>query len=489
MQTAQNRERHHHPPAQGQPAEVSRMRAAHPLQFSARQRGQAALLGAILLFFGISAIIYASISTTSVSIANKQADDSARSMAVVKEALIGWSASRTPTATSLNRRPGELPCPDSDNSGTDAGACVAGAIGRVPWKSLGIPEPKDGTGETLWYAVAGPFRNYGMTTAPITSNTQGDLTVYSGSSAATLSSQAVAVIFAPGLALGSQDRNASSTAICATTGTTIALNLCAANYLEATGGGNNAQAGGPFIQAATSAAFNDRVLVITNEDLMPLVEQRVALEMISLLNQYRAATATSVLYPGGVYPWADLSDGSSNAVPFFGAYNRNRFPCGTASPTQWGAVPSGGTTATPALPNWLKDVGADTKCSSVNGWAGVIYYAVSRAILELTGITCTTCAAATLTVSNPSGGTGILCSTAASPSCTTGIVSAGTADVLLITPGGYTGSPTRNWPAFSFSAITGYFEDTENSDNDNTDDTYVVPTSALYNRDRIFVVR
>ena len=182
---------------------------------------------------------------------------------------------------------------------------MAGAIGRVPWKTLGIPEPQDGNRETLWYAIAGPFRNKNMSAAPINSDTLGNLSVYLGSSATVLTSQAVAVLFAPGPALGTQNRGAS-TAACSTTGTSIARNLCAANYLESTGGGNNAQTGGPFIQAQSSATFNDRVLAITNADLMPLVEQRVAQEMMALLEAYYNAI--------GVYPWTDISDGNSNGL-------------------------------------------------------------------------------------------------------------------------------------------------------------------------------
>jgi hypothetical protein len=463
-------------------------RTARNTPSAAAQRGQAMMIGVVIIFLGIAAIVYTTATSGIAALANRQADETTRAMAQVKEALIGWSAARTPVVGSENRRPGELPCPDNDNTGTDSGSCSAGAIGRVPWRSLGIPEPKDSSGETLWYAIAGPFRNYGMSTAPITSNTQGNLTVYLDSSSATMTSQAIAVIFAPGAALGTQDRG-TTVAACSTTGTSIAGNLCGANYLEATGGGNNAQTGGPFIQAQKSSSFNDRVLAITNTDLMPVVEQRVAREMISLLNQYRAATATSALYPGGVYPWADLSDGNSNAVPLLGAYNRNRFPCGTASPTAWGAVPTGGTTATPVLPNWLKDVAAlgDTKCSSLTGWNNVVYYAVSRSILELTGITCTTCTAASLSITNPSSAVGTQCTTASAPVCTPTIITAGTANMLLIMSGGYTGSPARSWPSASFAAITGYFEDGENSDND--DDTYTVPTATLYNRDRIFIVR
>jgi hypothetical protein len=449
------------------------------------QRGQAIFLAALFLFLGVSAALYATFGSTSVAIANRQATIDAQTLAQVKDALIGWSAARTPTAASPNIRPGELPCPDIDNSGTDAGACAAGAIGRVPWKSLGIPDPKDSTGETLWYAIAGPFRNYNMSNSPITSDTLGTLTVYQGSNATTLTSQAVAVIFAPGAALGTQNRSSTDTAACATTGTTIERNRCASNYLEATNGGNNAQTGGPFIQAQTSSAFNDRVLAITNDDLMPLVEQRVAREIISLLNAYKAATATSLLgdlLPGiGVYPWADLADGNSNGAPF-AAYNRNRFPCGNALPTDWGTIPTLGTTATPTLPNWLTN-----GCWST-GWSSLIYYAVARNRLELNGLICSTCSAGLLSVTNPSSRPGTVCTTASPPVCTSQVITAGNADLVLITPGAATASRASGWPV-TFSAITLYFEDLENRDNDNTDDTYTVPASTNHDRDRIYIVR
>lgn len=458
-------------------------RIYRPAHGRASQRGQAMIFVALLLLLSVSAVIYTTASSTSVSIANGQADNTARTLALVKEALIGWSAARTPTASSPNVRPGELPCPDTDNSGTDAGACVAGAIGRVPWKSLRIPEPKDGTGETLWYAIAGPFRNYSMNTAPITSDTLGNLTVYVDSSATTLTSQAVAVIFSLGAPLGTQNRDASTTALCATTGTTIARNLCATNYLDTASSINNAtpttNASPPsFIQAQPSSTFNDRLLVITTADLMPAVERRVAREMISILQRYKAATATSPTYPGGIYPWADRSDGDSND------WNHNRFPCGTALPVNWNTtVPSSSpSTNTPSLPLWLTN-----GCTNpVTGWTSVIYYAVARDRLESSGAACTNCTDATLTVTNSSNRVADLCPTTGT-SCSSTVVSSGSADLILITPGAATASPRGNWPTTDFSPITGYFEDAENSDNNN--DIYVVPSSTLYDRDRINLVR
>jgi hypothetical protein len=473
-------------------------RIARNTSSAASQHGQAMMIAMVIVILGVSGVIYTTATSGIMALANRQADDTTRAMAQVKEALIGWSASRTPVAGSLNRRPGELPCPDNDNTGTDSGSCVAGAIGRVPWKSLGIPEPKDANGETLWYAIAGPFRNFNMSSGPITSDTVGDLTVYLDSSTATITSQAVAVIFAPGAALGTQDRS-TTVAACATTGTNIARNLCAANYLESTGGGNNAQTGGPFIQAQKSSTFNDRALAITNADLMPLVEQRVAREIIGYLNAYRAATATSTLAAllpgvfGGVYPWGDLGDGNSNAalLPLpSNYYNKNRFPCGTALPVNWAVTPTGAATATPTLPNWLTN-----GCGTATGWAGLIYYTVAKGRLETSGLLCTTCtAAASLTVANASGLSGTVCSTASPPVCTTQVITAGNADLVLITPGGESTSRTigaaitDSWQTNTWNAIsTLYFADAANRDQ--ADDSYTVPASTSHNRNRIYIVR
>ena len=308
-----------------------------------------------------------------------------------------------------------------------------------------------------------------MNPQPITSDTLGNLVVYQDSSATTLTNQAIAVLIAPGSPVGSQDRGASS-AMCSTTGTSIARNRCAANYLEATGGGNNAQTNGPFIQAATSPTFNDRAMAITNADLMPLVEQRVAREMMALLKSYYDVN--------GVYPWSDHSDGNSNGPP--NGYNRARVPCGNASPVNWGV------SGTPALPDWLTN-----GCTSpVSGWTAVIYYAVARIKLEGAGGGCSSsysmCSASRPFWSN--SGLVYLCPFASSPfNCTLTNVPSGNAEVILITPGASDGSP-RSWPATNYNPITGYFEDSDNSDND--DDQFEIPSpSNDPNHDRMFIMR
>ena len=446
----------------------NRLRGFHAAR-AAFQHGQIIILMLLFLFLGVGVLVYSVAGLHSIDFEKTAKTELA--LAQVKQALIGWSASRTPTPASLTIRPGELPCPYmNDNGLDDDGSCSAGAIGRVPWRTLGITRPLDGSNETIWYAVAGPFRYKNVNPQPITSNTLGNLVVYLDSSATTLTNQAIAVLIAPGPIVGAQDRGASI-AMCPTTGASIARNLCAANYLEATGGGNNAQTGGPFIQASASPTFNDHVLAITNADLMPLVEQRVAREIMALLNGYYAAN--------GDYPWADLSDGNSNTPP--NGYNRGRVPCGTASPVDWGDP---GPPPTPSLPDWL------TNGCGNNGWSSVIFYGVATSKLAGGGAGCSSsysmCSAPKPFWSNSD--LAYLCPFASSPfACSLTTVASGNADVILITPGASDGSP-RSWPSSFYGPITGYFEDSDNSDND--DDQYAIPSpSNDPNRDRMFIMR
>jgi hypothetical protein len=196
-------------------------------------------------------------------------------MAQAKQALIG-------RATIDVSVPGSLPCPDlitnitgsnvPDDGIADlfAGTNCPSYIGRLPWRTLGLPDLRDADGERLWYALSPNFRDFASQVL-INDATGGTLSV-SGSSAL---NNVVAVIFAPGAPVASQARVGA------------ANKNNAANYLD----GANASGLSAFISAPADANFNDRLVIITTADLLSFVERRVANEITVRLNQYFAATS------------------------------------------------------------------------------------------------------------------------------------------------------------------------------------------------------
>src|SRR5690348_14815456 len=82
-----------------------------------------------------------------------------RALAQAREALIAYAAER-PIDAAVG--PGYLPCPDADDDGWAESTCgslsghlgQAERLGRLPWKTLGLPDLRDGSGERLWYAVS-----------------------------------------------------------------------------------------------------------------------------------------------------------------------------------------------------------------------------------------------------------------------------------------------------------------------------------------------
>lgn len=136
---------------------------------------------------------------------------SLEALAEARAALIGYAISYE------ERHAGEgygfLPCPDSGNDGsTPIGACGArgvAAIGRLPWRTLGLADLRDGWGECLWYAVAGSVKH---NPKPLTLNwdSPGQFEPFTADGerlpVAAPDGRAIAVVFAPGPALDGQLR-------------------------------------------------------------------------------------------------------------------------------------------------------------------------------------------------------------------------------------------------------------------------------------------
>ena len=299
------------------------------------QQGQAAIILLLLVGLGVIALVYGMATPAKESIEKDKR--TAAALVQAKEALLGFAAGIDLTATGAPR-PGDLPCPDFDNDGTADTPCAGGALGRLPWQRLGLPDLRDGDGERLWYAVSSNFKNNPRTacTSPgqtgcLNSDSRGTITVRDRTGAVINNgndpwashnpSGVIAVIIAPGAVLQRQD-----TGIAQDRGCTVGVNCDAAerctasppsltpkcnplSYLDiAVGTEDNANfvdgnATDGFIhgkvQAGGNVIVNDRLLTITYGELMPLLEKRVAREALNCLNAY-----ASVPQNNGRYPWA-----------------------------------------------------------------------------------------------------------------------------------------------------------------------------------------
>lgn len=113
----------------------------------------------------------------------------------------------------------------------------------------GSQAPLESRGTQRNSFVHAAARKHNAAIEPLNTDTLGDVSVYSGNGSTLLTTQAVAVVLAPGGPIGAQTRSATLTALCPVTGTIIAQSRCASNYLESASGINNATASGPNISA------------------------------------------------------------------------------------------------------------------------------------------------------------------------------------------------------------------------------------------------
>jgi hypothetical protein len=281
----------------------------------------------LMLITGVSVLVFVLTSSARFTLRSDKVTSDA--LAEARDALIGRAASD-------DNRPGSLPCPDlvtnivgtnvpnDGNADLLVGNECPSYVGRLPWRTLGLPDLRDGSGERLWYAVSRTFRD-DTSAQPINSDTAGLYTVTIGSNTST---GVIAVIFAPGAILGTQDRS-------------TATENAVANYLE---GGNEVNGTITFTTQTATSTFNDKLLPLTRDTLFPVVEMRVAREVRSLLRTYYT---TNRYYPNpALFP--NYSSTSNNY--------RGHVPTSTCAPV-----------VTPAWPAWFTD----------NNWHQYMVYSVA----------------------------------------------------------------------------------------------------------------
>lgn len=291
-----------------------------------RQRGAAFLILALMIGIAATALIVSAGTSTNDKLG--AAEKTAQALAIARDALIGFAIGVADTAPRL----GDLPCPATNYStGIAASTCssVSSRQGYLPWNTLGLPQLYDGSGAPLLYAVSNGFKN-SPRTGTLNSDTSGEFSV-SGENA-------IAIVFAPGPPIGTQDRNAGT------------FNI--ANFLEL----RNADGNATFENSAESDTFNDRLIWITPRAFFPPLELRAMRVAQERLNHYFSAT--------GRYPYSNryLNDYAcwtyGGRLPYPTAGNPC-LPAGTGSTAgQW----------TMAWPTWFFP----------NYWDYVIHYAVAE---------------------------------------------------------------------------------------------------------------
>ena len=278
-----------------------------------RVRGQA-LIAALLLVTVIAAgalLANGELRARSEAVAHAR---SLEALAQARSALIGYAISYE------ERHPGEgygfLPCPDAGNDGsTPIGACGArgvAAIGRLPWRTLGLPDLRDGWGECLWYAVAGSAKH---NPKPLTLNwdSPGQFELFAAAgnrlAVAAPDGRALAVIFAPGRPLDGQLRPPGRPFGCSGSDSAHAdlVQYLDEHYLPGTGPISMTLSAA---QPGETSAANDLLVAIGTDDVFDALRQRqdFARYVDTLID--RAAAALSERLESGGEGWL-----ASHATP------------------------------------------------------------------------------------------------------------------------------------------------------------------------------
>ncbi len=277
----------------------------------ARQKGAVLLIFFVIVIVGSMSIFLSSAANKKP--ATKVNEKNALALMRAKAALIGWAIGH-PTI------PGMLPWPDRNADGNYDGNSdcnstqnpnVTLLTGKLPWLGqdassgcIGVQTPlsalsvniKDGTGQTLWYAVSPNLvYNYNAGSVPtITSETKslttGWLTVRNNLGNV-LSDRVAFIVMAPGNVVSSQTRAGNSPGI--------------AQYLDVGLSNSNANNDGTFVIENAGPTFNDSLIYITIDELVTHLETRIARELKICLDQYAANTNGS----NNPQPGTDSADG------------------------------------------------------------------------------------------------------------------------------------------------------------------------------------
>lgn len=360
------------------------------IKFLSKQRGMTLVM--LIFIVGLAATGYLLHALNPAAMQNQRDKKTAAALAEAKAALIGYAAGvdLTPGFCTTNcPRPGDLPCPDTDNDGVAEFACgnasgttgQSSRLGRLPWVTLGLPDLRDGSGERLWYAVSNRYKN-NTRYRPLNSDTEATITLRNAAGSiinnATSATGLAAVVIAPGEAIVRQDtqlqvRNDANQNI-ASQYLDIALGEDNQNFNDGT---TNGFISGLIKSMDGSVIVNDRIVAISRDEILKVMETRVLAEVENSLLDYYCGTGNvnystkSCTAPGSSFPYPSTFDntgclGSTSAASACseGTVMRGRIPAYPVSP--WSST---SILRASRNNNWFQ----------MNAWREAIYYAVAPA--------------------------------------------------------------------------------------------------------------
>jgi hypothetical protein len=234
-----------------------------------------------------------------------------KALAAAKQTLVAYSIGYAPDDVTQSEELGRLPYPDrsSDPGGLDGMSdCLSYGttpgpinnlsllIGRLPWLGTEPPCPgpnspinfdlRDSAGERLWYAVAPhmvPNLDNALFSPDILDPDAPNqwITLYDENGL--VSDRIAFIVISAGTAHTGQNRNSNTIS----------------DYLDSytvpgVGNINNYDTDLTFVKAAKSDNFNDKLIYVTIDELMPLIQKRILLNIRNLLTTYQT---THGFYP------------------------------------------------------------------------------------------------------------------------------------------------------------------------------------------------
>ena len=173
----------------------------------------------LAIMVAATAVLVSRLSASGVRAA--QLDQTQSALSEARSALIAYAAVQPDMNSGAAA---SLPCPDVDDSlglpegEAHASACGAPGttvIGRLPWRTLGIEPPRDGSTACLWYLVSGGYKDAPGASEMLNPDTNGQLRLWSIEQGAVTegrqpADRIAAMVIAPMATLPGQSRSAAA---------------------------------------------------------------------------------------------------------------------------------------------------------------------------------------------------------------------------------------------------------------------------------------